>query len=174
MATHTYDVEVRWTGNLGAGTADYRSYSRDHEVTEGSKLLRGSSDPAFRGDAERWNPEQLLVASLSQCHLLWYLHLAAESGVRVVDYEDRAHGVMTEDGALGGQFVRVVLTPVVTISGDSDAALAEELHARVHALCFIARSVSFPVEVEPVVVRAAQSADPASTDPASTGTTDRA
>ncbi|MFF4652242.1 OsmC family protein [Streptomyces sp. NPDC001380] len=101
--THTYDVTVAWTGNLGTGTDGYRSYARDHEVrADGPPPLPGSSDPAFRGDPARWNPEQLLVASLSQCHMLWYLHLCAAGGVVVTAYEDRAHGVLAMDGSGGG------------------------------------------------------------------------
>ena len=111
---HTYDVSVVWTGNRGPGTTAYDAYERDHDVTApGRPPIRGSSDPAFRGDPERWNPEQLLVAALSQCHMLWYLHLAARSGVVVTAYEDDAHGVMVTDESGGGRFERVVLSPRV-------------------------------------------------------------
>ncbi|MCD0483635.1 OsmC family protein [Streptacidiphilus sp. ASG 303] len=151
--THTYDVTVAWTGNLGAGTDGYRSYSRDHEVrADGPPPLPGSSDPAFRGDAARWNPEQLLVASLSQCHMLWYLHLCAAGGVVVTAYEDRAHGVLAMDGSGGGgRFARVVLRPEVEVAEASMVERARALHGEVGAVCFIARSVDFPVEHEPVV-----------------------
>jgi organic hydroperoxide reductase OsmC/OhrA len=81
---HRYSVTLRWTGNLGRGTADYRAYARTHELrAPGKPVLAGSADPGFRGDADRWNPEELLVASLSACHQLWYLHLAAEAGLVV-------------------------------------------------------------------------------------------
>jgi organic hydroperoxide reductase OsmC/OhrA len=152
---HEYDVEVRWTGNLGEGTAGYRAYSRDHEAAaEGRPPIPGSSEPGFRGDPGRWNPEQLLVASLSQCHLLWYLHLCASEGVVVTGYEDHAHGVMemAEDG--GGEFTEVLLRPAVTVAEDSMIARAAELHERAHELCFIARSVSFPVHHEPEITAA--------------------
>jgi len=117
---------------------------------EGKPAIAGSSDPHFRGDRSRWNPEELLVASLSACHQLWYLHLCAEAGVVVVAYDDRAEGVMVERPDGSGAFARVVLHPRVTIrSGDAQLALA--LHERAHALCFIARSVNFPVTCEPAI-----------------------
>jgi organic hydroperoxide reductase OsmC/OhrA len=152
VRTHRYAVEVVWTGNRGEGTAGYRAYGREHEVTaEGRPALHGSSDPAFRGDPERWNPEQLLVAALSECHLLEYLHLCAEAGVVVVAYEDKADGVMeqTEDG--GGHFTEVTLRPVVTVAEESMAEPARELHGPAHELCFIASSVNFPVRHEPEI-----------------------
>jgi organic hydroperoxide reductase OsmC/OhrA len=150
--THRYEITVAWTGNHGDGTTDYRAYSRDHEVTaEGRPTIAGSSDPAFRGDAARWNPEQLLVAALSQCHMLWYLHLCAVSDIVVVGYEDRAEGVMelAEDG--GGRFTEATLRPAVTVADASMAERALELHPRAHELCFVASSVNFPVRHEPRV-----------------------
>jgi organic hydroperoxide reductase OsmC/OhrA len=152
LPTHRYEATVRWTGDRGEGTSGLRAYGRDHEVTSGdAPTIRCSADPAFLGDAAGWNPEQLLVVSLSQCHLLWYLGLAAAGDVIVVGYEDHADGVMveTEDG--GGHFEQVTLRPVVTVTDASmkDDALA--LHARAHKLCFIANSVNFPVLHEPRV-----------------------
>ncbi|MCC2275826.1 OsmC family protein [Streptomyces sp. ET3-23] len=151
--THTYDVTIEWTGNLGPGTAGYRSFSRAHEVlAEGKTPIAASSDPAFRGDPDRWNPEELLVASVAQCHMLWYLHLCAVGGVTVVDYEDRAHGVMTMDASGGGgRITEVVLRPEVTVAEASMTDKARALHGDVHAVCFIARSVNFPIRHEPVV-----------------------
>ena len=150
---HTYAVMVRWTGNRGSGTSSYRGYDRDHEIAvAGKPVLAGSSDPAFRGDAARHNPEELLVASLSACHMLWYLHLCTVAGVLVTDYEDRAEGelVVAADG--GGRFRRVVLRPKITLAPGSDAAKAGEIHEEAHVKCFIAASVNFPVEHEPEVV----------------------
>ncbi|MGW2159011.1 OsmC family protein [Nonomuraea sp. NPDC001699] len=148
---HTYDVTVTWTGNKGAGTDDYRTYGRDHDVSaEGPPVIAGSSDPAFRGDRARWNPEQLLVASLSQCHMLWYLHLCADAGVVVTAYADRAAGTMAENGA-GGRFTEVVLRPEVTVAAPEMAETAARLHADAHKACFIAASVNFPVRHEPTV-----------------------
>ena len=150
--THTYDSVVTWTGNRGTGTSGYRDYDRAHDVTgDGRVTIGGSADPAFRGDASRWNPEQLLVASLSQCHLLWYLHLAADAGVVVTGYVDAASGTMVEEGDGGGRFVDVVLRPAVTVADASMVAIAEHLHERAAALCFIVRSVNFPVRHESTV-----------------------
>lgn len=152
--SHRYDVTVRWTGNRGAGTADMRGYDRAHEIAAAGKpVIPGSSDPSFRGDSARWNPEELLVASLSACHKLWYLGLCAEAGVVVTAYEDIAEGRMVEEADGAGQFVAVTLRPRVTVTAASDVALAEALHEKAHAMCFIARSVRFPVECEAVVVR---------------------
>ena len=150
--SHRYEATVTWTGDRGEGTADYRAYARDHEITaDGRPPIAGSSDPTFRGDASRWNPEQLLVVSLSQCHLLWYLHLCAVSDVVMVAYEDHPDGVMeeTEDG--GGRFTEVTLRPVVTVADASMTDRAGELHARAHELCFISSSVNFPVRHEPEI-----------------------
>lgn len=151
-ATHQYDVQVAWTGNLGTGTSAYRAYSRDHLITaEGRPTLPGASDPAFRGDPTRWNPEQLLVASLASCHMLWYLHLASTAGIVVVDYVDSACGVMAMDATGSGRFESVVLRPTVTISTPERTQLAERLHEDAAARCFVARSVNFPVRHEPVI-----------------------
>jgi len=149
---HTYSLSLEWTGNRGTGTSGYRDYSRDHVVAHATAPpIAGSSDPAFRGDRSRWNPEQLLVASLSQCHMLWYLHLAGTAGVVVTEYRDDATGTMTEEATGAGRFSEVVLRPRVVVSPDSDLALAERLHGRVGDYCFIARSVNFPVRHIPVV-----------------------
>ncbi|WP_029010225.1 OsmC family protein [Azospirillum halopraeferens] len=148
--THRYETTVTWTGNRGAGTESYRAYGRDHDITApGRPVLAGSADPAFRGDPGRYNPEDLLVASLSACHMLWYLHLCATAGVRVVAYADTAAGIMAEDADGGGRFTGVVLRPAVTIARGVDRALAERLHHEAHRKCFIANSVSFPVTCEP-------------------------
>jgi organic hydroperoxide reductase OsmC/OhrA len=151
MRTHAYDTVVTWTGNRGTGTSGYRDYSRDHEATAGDcTVIAGSSDPAFRGDRSRWNPEQLLVVSLSQCHLLWYLHLCADAGVLVTAYVDRAHGTMAEHGT-GGKFTEVVLSPEVTVAEPGMVASALRLHDDAHRACYIANSVNFPVRHEPQV-----------------------
>lgn len=147
---HRYAVTVTWTGDRGTGTSSYRAYERAHELSAGSKpAIPGSSDPAFRGDPGRWNPEELLVGALSACHQLWYLHLCADAGIVVVGYRDRAEGVMLEEADGSGRFLRVVLRPEVTLAPDSDAARARALHQEVHAKCALARSMSFPVTCEP-------------------------
>jgi organic hydroperoxide reductase OsmC/OhrA len=152
---HRYTVSLTWTGNLGSGTSGYREYSRSHEIgADGRPAIQGSADPAFRGDRSRWNPEELLVASLSACHKLWYLHLAVDAGVIVTAYVDRAEGVMEvgRDGV--GRFKSVVLHPTVTVAAGSDVGLARTLHNPAHEKCFIANSVNFPVECEPEIVTA--------------------
>lgn len=152
-----YDVAVRWTGNRGSGTADYRGYDRTHEVSvDGKPVIAGSSEPSFRGDPDRWSPEELLVAALSQCHMLWYLHLAAVAGVVVAGYADAATGTMVTERDGGGRFTRVVLRPSVTVADPAMSRRAHELHGQANATCFIARSVNFPVEHEPSVVVATQ------------------
>jgi organic hydroperoxide reductase OsmC/OhrA len=150
---HHYDVQLEWTGNSGVGTPSYAGYERSYVLRAGGKpAIIGSSDPAFRGDAARWNPEDLLVASLSACHQLWYLHLCAEAGVSVIAYRDDASGVMTENSDGSGQFAAVVLRPTVTITGTSDREKAKRLHQDAAQLCFVARSVNFPVGHEPTIV----------------------
>jgi organic hydroperoxide reductase OsmC/OhrA len=151
--THRYELTIRWTGNVGTGTSDYCGYGRDHEINgDGKPALLGSSDPAFRGDAARWNPEELLVAALSQCHMLWYLHLCADGGVVVTGYTDTPVGTMTMDATGGGgQFTDVILRPAVTVADPSMTDKAMALHDEVSAVCFIARSVNFPVRHEPTV-----------------------
>src|SRR5580658_1857209 len=151
-ARHSYQVSVTWTGDRGSGTSGYQAYGRDHEVSaDGRPLIAASSDPLFRGDPARWNPELELVAALSQCHMLWYLHLCAEAGVIVTSYADDAAGTMTEDGDGAGQFTEVVLRPRVTVASADMTEAAASLHREADARCFIARSVNFPVRHEPDV-----------------------
>jgi organic hydroperoxide reductase OsmC/OhrA len=150
---HRYSITVTWSGNRGSGTSGYRAYSRDHEIgAKGKPSIQGSSDAVFRGDASRWNPEELLVASLSTCHELWYLHLAAEQGIIVIAYADQAEGLMEEQPDGSGRFTRVVLRPTVTVSSGSDPERANAIHHLAHQKCFIANSVNFPVACEPTLV----------------------
>jgi len=150
---HRYTVYVTWTGNEGAGTASYQGYSRAHRIeSAGKTAIEGSADPGFRGDPTRWNPEELLLASLSACHKLWYLGLCAEAGIKVEAYEDAAEGIMVEEPSGAGQFTSALLRPRVTLRAGSDKTKAEALHARAHAMCFIARSVNFPVEHDATVL----------------------
>lgn len=156
---HKYEISLTWTGNLGEGTSGYRKYSRDFEVAVGSRQpLAGSADPAFRGDADRYNPEELLVAAVSSCHMLWYLHLCAIGHITLTEYSDNAEGTLAieEDG--GGHFTSVTLRPHVIAklpSGESDDGLLREkalaLHDEAHRLCFVANSLKAPVAVEPVI-----------------------
>lgn len=149
---HEYTVRVRWTGNLGGGTSGYGSYDRAHEISApGKPVICGSSGPAFRGDRSRYNPEDLLVSSLSACHMLWYLHLCADAGIVVAEYVDDATGTMVETEQAGGHFTEVVLRPTVSVRPEADIDLAIRLHDRAHDLCYIANSVRFPVRCEPKV-----------------------
>ena len=149
MQQHRYATTLRWTGALQGPTTDYRSYSRDYVMEiENKAPLEGSADPMFRGTASRYNPEELLVAALSSCHLLSYLALCARNGVEVLSYEDQASGTMEmKDGAI--RFTEVLLHPVCTVRGDLEKA--KRLHEQAHAECFIANSVNFPVRHEPLL-----------------------
>jgi organic hydroperoxide reductase OsmC/OhrA len=150
---HHYNTQLNWTGNRGAGTADYRAYDRDHVLTAGGKPeIPGSSDPSFRGNPDRYNPEELLVGSLSSCHMLWYLHFCAVNGVVVVDYRDYAEGTMVEHADGNGRFSVVTLRPVVTVSEASMIEKAMVLHEEAHRFCFVANSCNFPVKHLPEVM----------------------
>lgn len=144
---HHYKTTITWTGNKGAGTKDYRSYDRAHTVSglDKSEIL-ASSDPSFMGDPKRYNPEELFVASLSGCHMLWYLHLCSINGIVVVGYQDNAMGTMKENPENGGRFTQVVLRPEVTITDSAQVEKANALHHEANKLCFIANSCNFPVE----------------------------
>jgi organic hydroperoxide reductase OsmC/OhrA len=151
--THRYDVAVTWTGNTGAGTNGYHAFERTHVVSaDGKPVIPGTADPAFRGVQERWNPEELLVAALSQCHMLWYLVLCARDNIVVTAYDDHASGTMVEAPDGSGRFEDVVLRPRVMIAASDHTDRAIELHQRAHAMCFVANSVNFPVRHEPTVL----------------------
>ena len=146
---HTFATTVTWTGNPGKGTISAVAYCRDHEIAiDGKPTLLGSSDPAFRGDPGRHNPEELLVASLSACHMLWHLALCGGHGVVVTGYVDRAEGFMEDDASGAGRFTRVVLRPEITLAPGTDQAKADSWHHEAHEKCFVSQSVNFPVTVE--------------------------
>jgi organic hydroperoxide reductase OsmC/OhrA len=152
MTDHRYTLGLLWQGNRGSGTSGYRDYGRECVVTaEGKPDLLGSADVPFRGDGSRWNPEELLVAALSQCHLLSYLHSAVNHGIVVTAYADEPLGTMSQVGQ-GGRFTSVVLRPRVTITDAAQAELAQAIHREAGDNCFIAASVNFPVTHEPEVV----------------------
>ena len=149
---HGYALTVTWTGNSGEGTAGYRAYSRAHTVeATGLPEILGSADRTFHGDATRWNPEQLLLAALSQCHLLSYLHVCVTEGVVVEEYVDHARGSMRSEPDGSGRFTEVVLRPHVLVADPSMLQRAARAHHRANQLCFIANSVNFPIRHEPVV-----------------------
>lgn len=148
---HHYKATIKWTGNIGTGTDNYRNYERSHQIIIDDKVeISGSSDPAFRGDKNKHNPEDLLVSALSSCHMLWYLHLCSEAGVIVTDYIDNVTGVMIETSNGGGHFIEVTLNPIVTVTKKSMINKANELHKKANELCFIANSVNFPVKHNPI------------------------
>lgn len=147
---HSYKATIKWTGNKGAGTDSYSSYERSHEIIIENKMdILGSSDPAFRGDKTKHNPEELLLSSLSSCHMLWYLHLCAEEGIVVTDYIDTATGTMVETSNGGGKFTEVILNPNVTVTEEQMITKATALHKKANELCFIANSVNFQVRHHP-------------------------
>lgn len=151
--SHAYTLHLRWTGNRGEGTAAYQAYARDHEIQgTGKPVILGSSDPAFRGDPTRYNPEELFVSTLASCHMLWYLHLCSVAKIVVQDYEDQAEGIMLEEPSGKGYFQEVILRPQVRLSNPDRQAEALALHEQAHAYCFIANSVNFPVRVEPKIL----------------------
>lgn len=155
MKQHNYNIRVEWTGNLGTGTQDYHSYSKDHEINANDKqvIIPGSSDPAFRGDSTRYNPEELLVSTISSCHMLWYLHLCADNNINVISYIDSATGIMEEFKNGSGKFKSVTLSPSIQIENYALNHLkAEELHLRAHEMCFIANSVNFDINVVPNIL----------------------
>lgn len=143
-------VSMRWTGNRGTGTSAYRAYDRTWRLeSPGKPAIDCSNDPHLGGDPSKYNPEDMLLAALSSCHMLWYLHLCADAGVVVTSYEDCAEGEMAMHRDGSGEFTRAVLRPVITLAAGADEAKAASLHARAHEFCFIARSVNFPVTCEP-------------------------
>lgn len=150
MKLHSYALTLNWTGNLGAGTLNYRGYNRNYEISVQNKpVIQGSSDPDFSGDPTRYNPEELLLASVSSCHMLWYLHICSEEGVIVTSYHDIAKGTMeeTEDG--GGKFIAINLFPVIEVADESMIASANAAHSKANKRCFIANSLNFHVGHQP-------------------------
>ncbi len=150
---HHYSVELEWTGNRGTGTSDYRAYGREHILSAPAKLhqIAGSSDRTFHGDADRWNPEEMLLSALSQCHLLSYLHVAASRGVVVTAYRDNPVGTMMQTADGGGHFTVAVLHPLVTVRSAEMVEAARDAHHEASLKCFIAASVNFPVLHEPEI-----------------------
>jgi organic hydroperoxide reductase OsmC/OhrA len=155
---HRYETQLTWTGNRGTGTSGYRDYARDHEISSPGKAtgIPGSSDPTFRGDGTRYNPEELFVGALSACHMLWFLHLCADAGIVVTGYRDHAVGTMIESADGGGEVTTVELRPEVELLDASRASELEALHHRAHELCFIARSVKTEIRLSATVVSIAK------------------
>ena len=149
---HNYLLHLTWTGNLGTGTETYRGYTRDHIISANGKPdLPASSDIAFRGNPERYNPEELLLASVSSCHMLSYLHLCAVHKIVVVDYTDNPTGKMLESPDGSGRFEEISLNPVIVVTEKKMIEKAIALHHDANKICFIANSVNFPVHHFPVI-----------------------
>jgi organic hydroperoxide reductase OsmC/OhrA len=152
---HNYKLTVKWTGNTGTGTSNYKEFERSHSILVTNKPeILGSSDPAFRGDKTKHNPEDLLLASISSCHMLWYLHLCAVAGIIVTEYIDNATGIMIETANGGGQFTEATLNPTVIITDISMMEKANALHKKANELCFIANALNFPVYHNPICITA--------------------
>ena len=150
QSNHHYALTINWTGNTGTGTDSYKTYDRAYEIiAENKVVVQGSSDPSFLGDRTKYNPEELLLASLSSCHMLWYLHLCSEAGVVVISYKDEAKAVMIETVNGGGKFEAVTLSPNVIVADPSMIDKANALHSKANELCFIANSVNFPIQHQP-------------------------
>jgi organic hydroperoxide reductase OsmC/OhrA len=148
---HHYAIRVHWQGNRGTGTSGYRDYGREHTFSaNGKPSIEGSADRTFHGDADRWNPEELLLAALSQCHMLSYLHVAVSHGIVVTDYTDEPVGTMVQTAGGAGHFSSVILRPVVTVASAADLETAAACHHEASSKCFIANSVNFPVTHEPI------------------------
>lgn len=151
MKEHKYHTTLQWTGNTGKGTESYRGYERAHRISaHGKPEIACSSDPSFRGDRTRYNPEEMFLASLSSCHMLWFLHLSSDAGIIVEEYTDSANGVMLESEDGNGRFKEVILHPHVKVKEEWMLEKVNELHEKAHHLCFIANSCNFPVSHEGV------------------------
>jgi organic hydroperoxide reductase OsmC/OhrA len=153
MKQHIYLTNLQWTGNTGKGTENYRGYERSHIISvEGKPAIEASSDPSFRGDKSKYNPEEMFVASLSSCHMLWFLHLCSDASVVVLEYSDAALGKMMESNDGNGKFAEVILHPVVKVKEEWMIEKTAALHDKAHHFCFIANSVNFPVRHEAVCI----------------------
>ena len=146
MKTHNCQAIIEWTGNLGTGTSSYKAYERSHSIKVDDKVvIESSSDPSFLGDSSKHNPEELFLASLSSCHMLWFLHLCSVEGVIVFEYVDRAEGIMKEVSNGSGRFTEVLLKPEITVAEERMREKLDFIHERANRMCFIANSCNFPV-----------------------------
>lgn len=152
MKEHRYQSKIEWTGNKGSGTDNYKKYERSHNIIiENKPIILGTSDPAFRGEKDKHNPEDFLVSSLSSCHMLWYLHFCSVNNIIVEEYIDIAEGIMLEENDGKGYFKEVKLNPIITVKSQEMVEKALELHKKANEYCFIANSVNFPVKHEPKI-----------------------
>jgi organic hydroperoxide reductase OsmC/OhrA len=152
MKSHYYQSQIKWTGNTGKGTKSYTSYERSYDIIiNGKPTLKGSADPAFKGDSKLHNPEDLFLSSISSCHMLWYLHLCAENNITVIDYTDNATAEMQLTSEGKGQFTKATIKPEVIILERDKIELAKKLHKKANEFCFIANSCNFPINHHPTI-----------------------
>ncbi|MCC6815448.1 MAG: OsmC family protein [Saprospiraceae bacterium] len=146
---HIFSIETTWNGDIGTGTSAYEAYSRDHTISLPGKIqsIEGSSAPEFRGDSNKYNPEELFISAFSSCHMLWYLHLCADAGIIVKEYKDQATGILKMQNNSEGQFSEIALHPIVRITDESKIELALQLHEKAHQYCFISNSCNFSVKI---------------------------
>lgn len=145
-----FTAAIEWTGNTGTGTSGYRDYMRDWSViTAGKPVVKCSNDPELGGNPALHNPEDLLLSALASCHMLWYLHMASDAGVVVQAYRDAPVGQGETLPSGAGRFLSAQLNPVITVNADTDLGVATAIHGQIHEVCFIARSVNFPVTIKP-------------------------
>ncbi|MEM8686346.1 MAG: OsmC family protein [Pseudomonadota bacterium] len=149
MKEHDFTAQVVWTGNQGEGTKSYRSYTRNWSVTTpGKPEIHCSNDPLLGGDPSLHNPEDMLIATVSACHMLWYLHLASAAKIVVTGYVDTPVGTGQSEPDGTGRFIKAVLKPVIEVERGTDLEKADQIHYQIHNHCFIARSVNFPITYE--------------------------
>jgi organic hydroperoxide reductase OsmC/OhrA len=147
--SNKFNVGLTWLSQNKNFT--YNEYSREYTIhAEGKPELIGTAAPEYKGSHEHYNPEDMLIASLSACHMLSYLALAANSKIQVLSYQDQAEGSLIKDG-MSMKFNEVILKPHVVISQDSDQEKALSLHDKAHHICFIANSVNFSVLIQPQI-----------------------
>lgn len=150
---HSYDLQLTWTGNRGAGTYEYTAYDRKFTLSAINKPdILGSADPAFRGNKDRYNPEELMISSIASCHMLWYLHLAAANNLVIMDYKDNPSGTIEVKEFGLGRFIEVTLRPTVIIHNEDQSDLAVKLHDESHNKCIIADSFKFDIHIEPKII----------------------
>lgn len=149
---HNYKLAVKWTGNQGSGTSNYKEFERSYAIQiENKAVIHGSSDPEFRGDRTKHNPEELLLAAVSSCHMLWYLHLCSEAKIVVVDYIDNATAILQETENGNGKFTSITLNPIVTVTEKAMIEQATKLHKKANEFCFVSNSLNFKVDHQPVI-----------------------
>jgi organic hydroperoxide reductase OsmC/OhrA len=154
LKEHIYNISLQWTGNTGKGTETYRGYDRSHRISvSGKPDIEASSDPSFRGDRSKYNPEELFLASLASCHMLWFLHLCSEAGVIILEYADSPFGKLVESEDGNGRFSEVILKPSVRVKESWMGEKTKHLHDEAHRFCFISNSCNFPVRHDPVVLQ---------------------